>query len=48
MSNTSKTTKRGRDADTGQFVPVKKAQADPKHHIVERVPKPGFGDTKRK
>jgi len=43
-----KTTPRGRDADSGKFVPVKKARENPKTHVVEQVPKPGRGDTGRK
>jgi hypothetical protein len=37
------TTLRGRDAETGRFIPVKQAREDPKHTVVERVPKPGKG-----
>ena len=48
MSKGSKTTPRGRDADTGQFTTVKVAKDHPKTHVVERVPKPGYGDTKGK
>ena len=48
MSKGSKTTPRGRDAGTGQFTTVKEAKDHPKTHVVERVPKPGYGDTKRK
>ena len=48
MSKVSKTTPRGRDADTGQFTTVKEAKDHPKTHVVERVPKPGYGDTKGK
>ncbi len=48
MSKESKTTLRGRDADTGQFTTVKEAKDHPKTHVVERVPKPGYGDTNRK
>lgn len=33
----------GRDARTGQFIPVKKARENPSHTVVERVPKPGKG-----
>ena len=42
----SKTTLRGRDAETGEFTTVKEAREHPKTHVVERVPKPGYGDTK--
>ncbi len=34
---------KGRDAKTGQFISVEKARKDPKHTVVERVPKPGKG-----
>ena len=44
--NGSKTTLKGRDADNGQFTTVKEARDNPKTHVVERVPKPGYGDTK--
>jgi hypothetical protein len=37
---------RGRDAETGQFTTVGEARRHPKNHVVERVPKPGFGDIK--
>ena len=48
MSNTTKTTPRGRDARTGEFTTVEKARHNPDTHIVERVPKPGHGDTKKR
>lgn len=32
--------KRGRDAGSGQFIPVKTAQANPKTAVVETVKKP--------
>jgi len=41
------TTTRGRDARTGAFTTVKTARQHPKTHVVERVPKPGYGDTKK-
>jgi len=44
---TSKTFPIGRDADTGQFVPVKEAREHPRTHTVERMPKQGYGDTSR-
>lgn len=47
MAKESKTTTRGRDADSGQFTTVKEAREHPKTHVVERVPKPGYGDTKK-
>jgi hypothetical protein len=43
-----KTSPRGRDARTGHFTTVKKAREHPSTHVVERVPKPGYGDTKKK
>lgn len=46
MSN-SKTTLRGRDARDGQFTTVKEAREHKQTHVVERVPKPGYGDTKK-
>ena len=37
----------GQPADKpGRLVPVEKAKANPKNHQVERMPKPGRGDTK--
>lgn len=44
----SKTTKIGRDAKTGEFIPVKEAIRRPTTTVIERIPKPGYGDTKRK
>ena len=46
MSKGRKTFDIGRDSRTGQFVPVKEAEARPNTTTVERVPKPGHGDTK--
>ena len=43
-----RTTPRGRDARTGEFTTVEKARERPNTHVVERVPKPGYGDTKKK
>ena len=45
MAKQSKTFKLGRNAETGEFMSVKDAQKDPKHTVVERIPKPGHGDT---
>jgi hypothetical protein len=45
MSTNSKTTNKGRSAGTGQFTTVQKARNNPNTHVVERVPKPGYGDT---
>ena len=36
----AKTMKIGRDAGTGQFKPVKEAQKDPKHTVVETIKRP--------
>ena len=47
-SSGSKTTTHGRDARTGQVTTVEKARKNPDTHVVERVPKPGHGDTKKK
>jgi len=47
-SGGSRTTPRGRDAKDGQFTTVKEAREHPSTHVVERVPKPGHGDTKKK
>ncbi len=48
MSKESKTTTRGRDARTGEFTTVEEARRQRSTHVVERVPKPGYGDTKKK
>jgi hypothetical protein len=48
MSKSAKTSPRGRDSGNGQFIPVKTAKANPATTTVERVPKPGHGDTKKK
>jgi hypothetical protein len=48
MAKESRTTLRGRDAKTGEFIPVKEARERPSTTVVERVPKPGHGDTKKK
>jgi hypothetical protein len=47
-SGESRTTLRGRDAKDGQFTTVKHAREHSRDHVVERVPKPGYGDTKKK
>ncbi len=46
MSN-SKTFPLGRDSENGRFTPVKEAKQHPKDHEVERIPKRGYGDTKK-
>lgn len=43
----SKSFKLGRDARTGEFVPVEKAKSNPDRYVVEHVPKSGQGDTGR-
>lgn len=48
MGKESKTSLRGRNATTGEFTTVEKARQRPETHVVERVPKPGYGDTKKK
>ncbi len=46
-SSGSRTSLRGRDAGSGKFIPVKDARSRPGSTTVERVPKPGYGDTDR-
>jgi hypothetical protein len=41
----SKTFPIGRNADTGRFTPVRVAERRPSTHVVERMPKPGHGDS---
>jgi hypothetical protein len=48
MSKESKTFPIGRDAKSGEFIPVKEAKSRPSTTTLERMPKPGRGDTKRK
>ena len=48
MAKAPRTSPRGRDAKTGLFTTVKEAKKYPSTHLVERVPKPGYGDTKKK
>jgi hypothetical protein len=38
----------GRDARTGEFISIKEAKRRPKTTVVERVPTPGRGVTKKK
>ncbi|MFA5030329.1 MAG: hypothetical protein WC495_01950 [Patescibacteria group bacterium] len=47
MNKSPKTHLEGRNARNGQFVPVKEARERPNTHVVERVPNPGHGDTKK-
>lgn len=48
MSKDSKTFPIGRDSRTGEFLSVKEAKSRPSTTTVERMPKSGHGDTKRK
>ena len=43
MSKKRETSLKGRDARTGQFIPVKDAKKRPNTTTVERVPLPGKG-----
>lgn len=47
MAIETKSFRIGRNAETGRLTPVDYARSHPKTHIVERMPKPGRGDTKR-
>jgi hypothetical protein len=47
MADEPQTLPRGRDARTGQFTTVREAQQHPGTHVVERVPKPGYGETRK-
>ena len=42
-SKERETSLKGRDARTGQFIPVKDARQRPNTTVVERVPLPGKG-----
>lgn len=46
MASKRKTFDIGRDSETGHFIPVREAEKRPKETTIERVPKPGYGDTK--
>jgi len=46
MTN-KKTHTEGRNAENGRFTTERVARAHPKTHVVERVPNPGHGDTKK-
>ncbi|MER9975754.1 hypothetical protein [Mesorhizobium sp. M0085] len=37
----------GRDSESGRFITVEEAKQNPRETTVERVPKPGYGDTKK-
>lgn len=45
MAKSSKTFLIGRSAVTGRLTTVEQARRHPNNHIVERMPKPGRGDT---
>ncbi len=45
MSAGAKTFTLGRDSRTGEFITVKEAERRPNTTTVERIPKPGNGDT---
>jgi hypothetical protein len=47
MPRETKTFPIGRNAEKGYFTTVDYARSHPKNHIVERMPKPGRGDTNR-
>lgn len=47
MSKESKSFLVGRSAVTGKLTSVAQARARPNTHVVERMPKPGNGDTKK-
>ena len=44
----SKTHVISRNSKTGKFIPVSEAKRRPATTTVERVPKAGYGDTKKK
>ena len=46
-SGGSKTFLIGRNATTGRLTPVPMARAKQATHVVERMPKSGYGDTKK-
>jgi len=48
MAAKTKTFPLGRDAKDGRFTTVKEAKDNPRDHIVESIPKAGYGDTKKK
>lgn len=47
MTKEAKTFPIGRDAKTGELTTVAEARRHPSTHVVERMPKPGRGDTDR-
>jgi hypothetical protein len=48
LAKESKTFLVGRNANTGRLTTVNHAKARPSTHVVERMPKSGNGDTKKK
>lgn len=46
LAKESKTYLVGRNAKTGRLTTVKKAREMPATHVVERMPKTGYGDTR--
>jgi hypothetical protein len=48
MAQKSKTFQLGRDSRNGRFITVKQAKNRPNTTTVERIPKSGYGDTKKK
>ncbi len=46
MAKETKSFPIGRNAETGKRGSVEYARAHPKEHVVERMPKPGRGDSK--
>ena len=46
MAGKCKASPRGRDSETGHLIPVEQARRQTATPTVERVPKPGYGDTK--
>ena len=47
MSKETKSFLIGRSAVTGKLTSVARARAHPTTHVVERMPKPGNGDSKK-
>jgi hypothetical protein len=47
MAKESKSFLIGRSAVTGRLMPVSQARARPQTSVVERMPKPGNGDSKK-
>ena len=48
MAKKTKTFLIGRNAKNGELTTVEVARKHPSTHIVERMPKAGYGDTKKK